>query len=77
MLTTQEVRTKVEYWKRVKELWEKSDHACNCWGPAMGTDHAPDCNYLLTWDDAVQDADDEQYLSEQEWDGDTDGVNSR
>lgn len=77
MLTTQEIQTKVEYWKRVKELWAKSDRDCNCGGPAMGTDHSPDCKYLLAWDDAVEQADDEKYLSEQEWDGDKDGVNVR
>lgn len=28
---------------------------CNCGGPSLGTDHAPDCQVNLAWDDVVAD----------------------
>lgn len=28
---------------------------CNCGGPATGTDHSPDCQIHLAWDNIVAD----------------------
>jgi len=44
--------TRNEYFRKYVK-----DHkiVCNCGGPQYGTDHSPDCTYVLAWDDAIDD----------------------
>lgn len=36
-------------------------YTCTCGGPQYGTDHAPDCDIVLGWDESRQEAEDEWY----------------
>jgi len=47
--------------KRATEIMKEWNVKCNCGGPQYGTDHAPDCAINLAWDDAIEQARDEQY----------------
>lgn len=44
-----------------QEMFQAMRPHCNCGGPQMGTDHSPDCEYVLAWDRAVATARDEHY----------------
>lgn len=59
MTTTTKMRD-----ERIKEELKRMDTRCNCGGPSMGTDHSPDCQYILAWYDAADQVDDEIYEEE-------------
>ena len=40
------------------------DGAVCCGGPASGTDHAPDCAFVLAWEEAAEELEAERYEAE-------------
>jgi hypothetical protein len=41
--------------KELRKRIKSGEVRCNCGGPQMGTDHSPDCQINLAWDDIIAD----------------------